>query len=62
MLLSTAQACGAIGKGRATLAKLIKSGEIEAHKGLARNSHLRIPLASLQAYLDRTRMAAGGER
>lgn len=62
MLLSTAQACGAIGKGRATLAKLIKKGEIEAFKGDARNSHLRIPLASIQAYLERTRMAVGGEQ
>jgi excisionase family DNA binding protein len=59
MLLSTAQACGAIGKGRATLAKLIKKGEIVAHKGAARNSHLRIPLSSIQAYLERTRMGGG---
>ncbi|MDH2424837.1 helix-turn-helix domain-containing protein [Sphaerisporangium sp. TRM90804] len=62
MLLSTAQACGAIGKGRATLARLIQKGEIEAIKGPARNSHLRIPLASIQAYLERNRMAVGGDQ
>lgn len=62
MLLSTAQACGAIGKGRATLAKLIKAGEIKAFKGPAKNSHLRIPLESIQGYLERNQMAVSGDR
>jgi excisionase family DNA binding protein len=62
MLLSTAQACGAIGKGRATLAKLIRKGEITAIKGPSKNSHLRIPLSSIQAYLERNRMPVGGEQ
>ncbi|MGS2645934.1 helix-turn-helix domain-containing protein [Streptosporangium sp. G12] len=62
MLLSTAQACGAIGKGRATLAKLIKAGEIKAFKGPARNSHLRIPLESIQRYLERNQMSVGGDQ
>lgn len=56
MKLSTAQACAELGIGRATLAKLIKAGEITAFKGAAKNSHFRIPLESIRDYQERTRV------
>lgn len=56
MHLSTAQACGRIGVSRPTMAKLIASGEIEAIKGTAKNSHIKIPEASVNAYLAQRKM------
>jgi excisionase family DNA binding protein len=58
MFLSTSQACARLGLSRWTLAKLIEDGEIEAYKGSAKNSHLKIPEESVVAYLERCKVAA----
>lgn len=58
--LSTAQACGRLNIGRDTLRKRIRAGELIAIKGEARNSHVRILLASIEAYEERRRMAIEG--
>ncbi len=60
MFLTTAQACARLGLSRWTLAKLIEDGEIEAHKGKAKNSHFKIPEASVNAYLEKTKVTVGG--
>jgi excisionase family DNA binding protein len=59
--LSTAQACGRLNISRDTLAKRIREGELMAIKGRARNSHVKVSLASIEAYEKRNRMGAGQE-
>lgn len=60
MYLSTAQACAKLGISRWVLMNLIRSGEIEgAIKGKAKNSHLRIPEASVTAYIARQTVTSG---
>ncbi|MFI6510045.1 helix-turn-helix domain-containing protein [Streptosporangium sp. NPDC050855] len=61
MYLSTAQACGRLDIGRATLAKLIREGELEAIKGTARNSHVKVSEESINAYLKRNRIGVAEE-
>jgi excisionase family DNA binding protein len=58
--LSTAQACGRLNIGRDTLRKRIREGELVAIKGTARNSHVKISLASIEAYEERRRMTCDG--
>lgn len=48
--LSTAQTCGRLNIGRDTLRKRILDGELVAIKGEARNSHVKVLLASIEAY------------
>jgi excisionase family DNA binding protein len=55
--LSTAQACGRLNISRDTLAKRIREGELEAIKGPARNSHVKVLLSSIEAYEERRRIA-----
>lgn len=56
-LLTAAEARERIGVSREQLRRLIKDGEIEAHKtGSAVNSHYRIPEKSVEAYLERHRV------
>jgi excisionase family DNA binding protein len=59
--LSTAQACGRLNVCRDTLAKRIREGELEAIKGPARNSHVKVSLASIEAYEKRNRIAVSEE-
>lgn len=56
MYLSTAQACGRLNVSRDTLRKRIREGELVAIKGPARNSHVKISLASIEAYEKKRRM------
>lgn len=58
MYLTTAQACGRLNIGRDTLRKRIRDGELEAVKGPARNSHVRVSLASIEAYEKKHRVPA----
>lgn len=59
--LTPAQACGRLDITRPTLAKRIRAGEIKAIKlGDARNSPVRVLLASIEAYENRRRMARDG--
>lgn len=60
MQLSTSQACAKIGCTRGTLAKLIREGKIEAYKGESKNSHVKIPEESVNAYLESRKVPAGG--
>lgn len=54
MPLTAAQARSRIGVSRETLRKLIKDGELKAHKlGDARNSHYRIDEKDVDDYLAR---------
>ncbi|MFI7125923.1 helix-turn-helix domain-containing protein [Nonomuraea sp. NPDC050153] len=57
MYLSTAQTCGRLNIGRDTLRKRIRNGELVAIKGEARNSHVKVSLASIEAYEERRRIA-----
>lgn len=58
--LSRAQACGRLNISPPTLAKRIRDGELEAIKtGEARNAHVKILLASIEAYEARRRIASG---
>ena len=60
--LSTAQACGRLNISRPTLAKRIRSGEIEAIKlGEARNSPVRVFLSSIEEYEKSRQMAVAQE-
>ncbi len=62
MYLTTAQACGRLDISRPTLAKRINDGEIHAIKlGDARNSPVRVLLASVEAYEKRNRMGVTEE-
>lgn len=61
MYISTAQACGRLNISRDTLAKRIREGELDAIKGPARNSHVKVFLPSIEAYEKRNRMAVGEE-
>ncbi|MEO3869412.1 helix-turn-helix domain-containing protein [Nonomuraea sp. B12E4] len=55
--LTPAQACGRLDITRPTLAKRIRNGEIEAIKlGEARNSPVRVLIASIEAYEERHQM------
>lgn len=57
LYLSTAQTCGRLDISRPTLAKRIREGEIAAIKlGDARNSPVRVLLASVEAYEKRQRV------
>lgn len=60
MYLSTAQACGRLNISRDTLRKRIRAGELVAIKGPARNSHVKISLASIEEYEKKRRMACDG--
>lgn len=61
MYLTPAQACGRLDISRPTLAKRIRDGEIAAIKlGEARNSPVRVLLASIEAYENRRRMTCEG--
>lgn len=61
MYLSTAQACGRLNISRDTLAKRIRNGELAAIKlGEARNSHVRISIASIEAYEERRSITRKG--
>jgi excisionase family DNA binding protein len=53
MYLSTAETCERLRLSRWTVSKLVRSGELEAVKGPARNSPLRITKASIDAYVER---------
>ena len=55
--LSSAQACGRLNISRATLAKRIRDGELKAFKGQARNSHVKVSLASIEEYEKRREIA-----
>lgn len=58
-MLSAAEARERIGVSREQLRRLIKAGEIPAHKtGGARNSHYRISEAAVAAYIERTTVKA----
>lgn len=59
--ISTAQACGRLNISRDTLAKRIREGELDAIKGTARNSHVKVSLPSIEAYEERRRIAADEE-
>ena len=61
MYLSTAQACGRLNICRDTLAKRIRNGELTAIKGEARNSHVKVSLASIEDYEKRRRIIADEE-
>ncbi len=57
MYLSTRQARERLGGiSRTTLAKRIRDGELEAIKGSARNSHIKVSVASIEAYERRMRI------
>lgn len=60
MYLSTAQACGRLNISKDTLRKRIRAGELTAIKGEARNSHVRVSIASIEAYEERRRIAREG--
>lgn len=60
MYLSTAQACGRLNISKDTLRKRIRAGELTAIKGEARNSHIRVSIASIEAYEERRRIAREG--
>lgn len=52
-MLTSAEARARIGVSREQLRRLIKAGEIQAHKtGGARNSHYRISEEAIAAYLE----------
>lgn len=61
MYLSTAQACRRLNISRTTLAKRIREGELDAIKGRARNSHIKVSLSSIEAYEERRRIVADQE-
>lgn len=51
LYLTPAQACGRLDISRPTLSKRIRDGEIDAIKlGEARNSPVRVLIASIEAY------------
>lgn len=59
--LSRTQACGRLNISPPTLLKRIRAGEIEAIKlGDARNSPVKVPLASIEAYEKKSRMIPEG--
>jgi predicted site-specific integrase-resolvase len=61
LYLSTAQACAKLGGiSRWTLMGLIRSGDITAIKGPAKNSHLHVPEESVNAYM--ARQTIGGHQ
>ena len=54
MYLSAAEACERLRVSRETLRKLIKSGDLKAHKvGTGRTSPYRISEEEAEAYIDR---------
>lgn len=53
-MLTAAEAAERIGVVPEQLRRLVRSGELDAHKtGSARNSHLRISEAAIAVYLER---------
>lgn len=60
MYLTRAQACGRLDISPPTLSKHIRNGDLDAIKlGDARNSPVRVLLASIEAYEERRQMARG---
>lgn len=54
MFLTFKEACDHLRISHETLRKLIKDGEIEAHKiGTGRTSHYRISIDAVNAYIER---------
>lgn len=60
MYVSTKEACDLLGLSRWTVMRLIAKDELEAIKGTARNSHLRITRASVEGYISRRMVKAEG--
>lgn len=64
MWLSMAETCAQLRLSRWTVRNLVRAGEIQAVKGPARNSPLRIDPSSVTDYLSRRRISppcpAGG--
>ena len=59
MYLSRAEACKRLGVSRETFRKLIKTGELKAHKvGPGRNSPYRISEDEIAAYITRQTVKA----
>lgn len=53
MYLSTAETCARLRLSRWTVRKLVRHGELQAIKGPARNSPLRISVRSIEEYVAR---------
>lgn len=53
MYLSTAETCRRLRLSRWTVRKLVRNGDLQAVKGPARNSPLRIVEQSVEDYVDR---------
>lgn len=53
MFLSMRQACKLLNRSRWKVTQLIRSGELEAHKGPESNAHFQITRRSLDRYIDR---------
>lgn len=60
MYVSMKQACEQLKLSRWTVMRLIAQDELEAVKGPARNSHLRITKASVEGYIARRAVQAEG--
>jgi excisionase family DNA binding protein len=61
-LLSAAEAAERLGVEPETVRRLVRSGELEAHKtGAARNSHLRISEQAIVDYLERHKVVPAKE-
>jgi excisionase family DNA binding protein len=50
-MLDVTAVCERLRCSRATVYRLIHSGQLQAHKGQGRNSHLRIKPESVEEYL-----------
>lgn len=53
MFLTVQETCDRLRKSRWTIAKLIKSGELEAIKGPTAKAHVKVVEASVQRYIER---------
>jgi excisionase family DNA binding protein len=62
MFLSMRQVCTLLNRSRWKVTQLIKAGELEAHKGPEKNAHYRITQRSLDRYIERHMINAGGGR
>jgi excisionase family DNA binding protein len=60
MFLSTKETCEVLKLSRWTVMRMIRSGELEAVKGAARNAPLRIKEESIRRYIDRNTVHSGG--
>lgn len=56
------QVCDLLNRSRWKVTELIQAGELDAHKGPQRNAHYRITRRSVDRYIERHMISAGGGR